>query len=184
MVVPVLTYGAEIWYLNDEDIDNILSFQRFAGRRVQRFPHRTPRSSSFYGLGRIRLTTFILIKKLLFVLSIITLEVDNVIRKVFCNSVESFTSNIEQCRRNAYRSPVYEICKSCEKFGLLNMVISILKGDTPIPSKRKWSELVWRKGWELDDNYRSAINIMNKKTKLLSSIMAGSRYMVMVAIVG
>ena len=93
-----------------------------------------------------------------------TLEVDNVIRKVFCNSVESFTSNIEQCRRNAYRSPVYEICKSCEKFGLLNMVISILKGDTPIPSKRKWSELVWRKGWELDDNYRSAINIMNNKT--------------------
>ena len=145
---------------------------------MQRFPHRTPSSSSFYGLGWIRLTTLILIKKLLFVLSIITLEADNVIRKVFCNSVESFTANTEQCRINAFRSPVYEICKSCEKFGLLNLVINILKAVTPIPSKRKWSELVWRKGWELDDNYWSAVNIMNKETKLLSSIMDGSRYMV------
>ena len=176
VVVPVLTFGAEIWFLSDDDMEKILKFQIFAGRRVQRFPHRTPRFCSFYGLGWIRLTTYIMIKKLLFVLSIITLENDNVIRKVFCNSFESFILNTEICRRNAYRSPVYELCKTCEKFGVLNIVTSMLRGDTPILSKKVWSKLIWDKGWELDDNYWCVINFMNKETDLLSSTMMGARY--------
>ena len=177
VVIPVLTFGAEIWCLNDNDINDILSFQRFAGRRVQRFPHRTPRHSSFYGLGWIRITTFILIKKLLFALSIIKLDENNVICQVFCNSVDSFMSDVDQHRNNINHSPVYDLCISCEKFGLLNTMTSMLSGAVPIPSKKKWSEIVWKKGWELDDNYWRAINTMNKENDLLSSIMSGNRYL-------
>ena len=178
VVLPVLTFGAEIWYLNESDIEDILSFQRFAERRVQRFPHRTPKCSSFYGLGWIRLTTYIYIKKMLFLLSIIRLDENNVIRRIFVNSVESFLSNREQCRINTYRSPVYDICTTCEKFGILDTITSIMSGSSPIPSKKKWSELIWRKGWDLDDNYWRALNTMNKENDLLTSTMTGSRYMV------
>ena len=178
VVVPVLTFGAEIWYLNDSDIEDILSFQRFAGRRVQRFPHRTPKCSSFYGLGWIRLTTYICVKKLLFLQSVIRLDENNVIRNFLINSVDSFLSNSEQCRINTYCSPVYDMCVTCEKFGILNTMTSIISGSIPIPSKKKWSELIWRKGWELDDNYWRAINTMNKENDLLSSTMSGFWYMV------
>ena len=109
VVVPVLTFGAEIWHLNDNDVENILNFQRFSGRRVQWFPYRTPNCSSFYGLGWIKLTTYIAIKKLLFILSIIRLDEDNVIRKVFVSSFDAFMLNMEHNSINTYRSPVYEM---------------------------------------------------------------------------
>ena len=176
VVVPVLTFSSEVWYLSDDDLDQIINFQRFAGKRVQRFPYRTPRFCSFYGLGWIRLSTYIMIKKLLFILSIIKLDYDNVIRKVFCNSFEAFMANTTQCRKNVYRSPVYEICKACEKFGIIDMVGCIVRGEIPIPSKKKWSDLLWKKGWELDDLFISSIDIMNKETEFLSSIMDGSHY--------
>ena len=178
VVIPVLTFGAEIWCLSDKDIDDILSFQRFAGRRVQRFPHRTPKYSSFYGLGWIKITTFILIKKLLFALSIIKLDENNVIRQVFSSSVNCFISDANSCRENTYHSPVYDICISFEKFGLLNTMTNMLSGAIPIPSKRKWSEIVWKKGWEFDDNYWRAVNTMNKDNDLLSGVMSGARYLV------
>ena len=177
VVIPILTFGAEIWCLNDNDNDDILSFQRFAGRRVQRFPHRTPRHSSFYGLGWIRITTFIFIKKLLFALSIIKLDESNVIRRVFCSSVRCFMSDIDKYRKNINRSPVYDICISCDKFGLLLTMADMLSGALPIPSKKKWSQIVWKKGWEFDDNYWRAVNTMNKDNDLLSSVMPGNRYL-------
>ena len=136
VVVPVLSFGSEIWYLSESDMESINSFQRFAGRRIQRFPFRTPNSSSFYGLGWIRLTTFIMIKKLLFVMSIIRLEADNVIRMLFINSFEAFTHNREFCRVNPYRSPVYELCKACEKFGIFNCISDIISGRLPPPPQK------------------------------------------------
>ena len=178
VVVPVLTFGAKIWHLNNDDIESILSFQKFAGRRVQRFPPRSPKSSSFYGLGWIKLTTYIAIKRLLFILSIIRLDDENIIRKCFINSFNSFKSDVVKGTANVFRSPVYEMCKTCTQFGLLNTVEGIIVGNHPIPSKRKWAELVWGKGWELDDNYWRAVNTMNKENELLNSIMEGARYLV------
>ena len=178
VVVPVLTFGAEIWYLNEDDSENIQNFQRFAGRRVQRFPPRSPRCSSFYGLGWIKLTTYIAIKQLLFVLSIIRLDEENVIRKIFISSFHSFKSDEEKGTANIFRSPVYEMCKTCKKFGLLNTVDGYIAGIYPIPSKNKWAELVWGKGWLLDDNYWRAVNTMNKENDLLNCTMEGTRYTV------
>ena len=44
----------------------------------------------------------------------------------------------------------------------------MLSGAIPIPSKKKWSEIVWKKGWEFDDNYWRAVNTMNKDNDLVS----------------
>ena len=50
VVVPILTFGCELWCISDNDYDNIMAFQRFCGRRVQRFPSRSPNATSFFGL--------------------------------------------------------------------------------------------------------------------------------------
>ena len=37
-IIPILTYGCEIWILKQSDIDALDKFQRYAGKRIQRFP--------------------------------------------------------------------------------------------------------------------------------------------------
>ena len=41
IVMPIITlFGCEIWQFNDRDIENLQYFQKYAGRRVQRFPNQ------------------------------------------------------------------------------------------------------------------------------------------------
>ena len=60
MVVPITTFASELWVLSDEDIRLIEEFQRYAGRRIQRFPQGSPNETSYTGLGWIRLDFFYL----------------------------------------------------------------------------------------------------------------------------
>ena len=73
VIVPITTYGAEIWTLSDGDIGNLNKFQRYAGRRFQRFGRNTPNFSSFYGLGWMGITSYICIKKLMFAFTFVLL---------------------------------------------------------------------------------------------------------------
>ena len=83
IVIPTVTFGSEMWFVSDPDLEKLQSFQRYAGRRVQRFPKRSPNCSSYYGLGWLRIETYIQVKKLLFVLTFMQLEEDNTLKKVF-----------------------------------------------------------------------------------------------------
>ena len=48
VVVPTVTFGSEVWINSELDDENLLAFQRYAGKRVQSFPPRAPYSSSFF----------------------------------------------------------------------------------------------------------------------------------------
>ena len=39
VIVPITTYGSEVRCLSDIDLENLESFQRWAGRRIERFPN-------------------------------------------------------------------------------------------------------------------------------------------------
>ena len=54
LIIPILTYGAELWVLKLSDIEALDKYQRYAGKRIQRFPKYTPNESSFRGLGWMR----------------------------------------------------------------------------------------------------------------------------------
>ena len=51
IVISTVTFGCEIWHVGDSDLEKLQCFQLYAGRRVQRFPKRSPDSLSYYGLG-------------------------------------------------------------------------------------------------------------------------------------
>ena len=51
IVIPTLTYRCEIWLLSRRDIDDLISFQRYAGRRFQRLPPKSPSDICYFGLG-------------------------------------------------------------------------------------------------------------------------------------
>ena len=42
VVVPTVTFGSEVWIVSDKDEENLLKFQKYAGRRLQRFPTEPP----------------------------------------------------------------------------------------------------------------------------------------------
>ena len=90
VVIPILTFGSVIWVLSDKDHENIQIFQRYAGRRVQRFPQRSPNMTSFFGLGWIKINTYIMIKKALFIMTILRLETPNIIKDVFLLRLDNY----------------------------------------------------------------------------------------------
>ena len=122
IVMPIITFGCEIWQINDKDIENLQFFQRYAGRRVQRFPKRSPISSGYYGLGWIRIETYIQIQKLLFLLTLINMDDKNRIKYVFNERVRCFFMDRVKGSVNNFGSPIFDLLNSAIRFGLLQQV--------------------------------------------------------------
>ena len=151
IVMPIITFGSEIWMISDNDIDSLQNFQRYAGRRVQRFPKKSPSCSSYFGLGWIRIDTYVQIKKLLFVLTMISMEANNMLRIVFNERVKQYINNNDLGRRNFHNSPIFEMLNVAARFGLLQQILEMTLGNAEVFSKPAWSKLVWERGWNLDD---------------------------------
>ena len=151
IVVPTITFGSEIWYVSDSDLEKLQCFQRYAGRRVQRFPKRSPSCSSYYGLGWLRMETYIQVKKLLFILTFLFLEENNTLRKVFNVRVRYYVRGNNES--NPHNSPIFEMLDTSVRFGLLNTILEMTFGYTATVAKKAWSKLVWDHAWELDDIY-------------------------------
>ena len=166
-----------MWVSSPEDSELLLNFQRYAGKRVQRFPYRTPNSSSFYGLGWIKLTTFIKIKKMLFVLTILNMDPGFIIRMVFESRLAKFCDNVDVGRKNAFSSPVFDIMIVAMEFGLVQVIRDMAMNIAPVTSKRAWSRLVWERAWKLDDANWRAANTIYKDNDLLISTMGDTRYL-------
>ena len=67
LIVPITTFASELWVMKDNDIKFLEDFERYAGRRLQRYPYCSPKETAFAGLGWMRLENFIAAKKLIFV---------------------------------------------------------------------------------------------------------------------
>ena len=177
VVVPTITFGSEVWVSSETDDELLLNFQRYAGRRVQRFPQRSPNGSSFYGLGWIKLTLYIQIKKLLFILTILMMEPLNVIRRVFELRLSQFSTDTTKCRENRFKSPIFDILEVAINFGLYSIIKDMTLNETPVPSKKTWSNLVWRRAWKIQDANWRAANIILKENDLLSLTIGDTKYL-------
>ena len=145
VVVPITTYGAEIWVMCLKDIENLEIFQRYAGRRLQRFNPSRLNISSFYGLGWIGLTTFtsICIRKTLYILlSILSMNDDSNIKQNFKERALAFNRNICRGVSNPFRSPIFEMLKVSINFGVYEQVMRCLFGLIIIEKS------VWKKDME------------------------------------
>ena len=131
VIIPIVTFGSELWILSEQDNENLMRFQRYAGRRIQRFPKRSPSTTSFFGLGWIRLTTYVLIKKLLFIMTLLRTDAQNVIRTIFVSRLNHYIANLEISNANRFKSPTFDLLNACSKLGLLNLVENMADGSTP-----------------------------------------------------
>ena len=99
VVIPTVTFGSEVWILSEKDKELLNSFQTYASKRIQRFPQRAPNASCGYSLGWLKIISFINVKQLLFIHSILKMDPDNVIRKIFDLRLKVFCGNLTECRK-------------------------------------------------------------------------------------
>ena len=156
-----MTYASELWILKDNDIRILEAFQRYTGRKVQKFPHRFPNETSFVGLGwmRLELYTSIYVKKLLFVRTVSILDDTVLYKSIFIARARQFDNDRDYGFENPKNSPCFDILKVAYLFDLYEDVMRIITG-AAFFSKQMWRNLVWSKAWALENrdwDFRSCL---------------------------
>ena len=170
-----MSFGCELWVISDKDKESIMAFERMTGRRIQRFQKRSLNQTSFYGLGWVRLTTLIMVKKLLFVLTILRMKMNNVVRRILVNRADKYQSNPGKGRENSFSSPIFDILNAAYRLGLINTVLGMINGTVAIYGKGSWSKYVW--AWRLDDAYWCSIFVIGDDCKYLYRTIRAAKYL-------
>ena len=169
IVVPTALFGCEVWCLTANDVAEIESFQIYAGKRLQRLHPNTPNICSFLALGWIHLEILILIRKVVFIRTILMMDDDDVIKRIFKIRAQKFCEDPNTAILNIGRSPVFEILHAALQLGMINLVIEFTEG-TRYWSKEGWSNIVWKNGWRVCDDRNSLVMSFHKDLDLLKVI--------------
>ena len=169
MVVPIITFASELWVINDNDVKLLEEFQRYAGRRIQRFPYSSPNETSYVSLGWIRLEIFIYVKKVLFIRSIAILPVTSIYRKIFVMRMYQYDADKRLASENRFLSPVFDIIRIADLFGLYKVVKEMMEG-VRLYSKCQWKEMVWRRAWDIERQDWQMRTSLFKATKTIKTV--------------
>ena len=150
LVVPIVTFASELWVLCDDDIKLLEDFQAYAGRRIQRFRHNSPRATSYVGLGWIRLELFIYVKKMLFIRTIAVMSDDSIYKRIFISRYLEYDHDMIRCTKNRLDSPTFDILRIASLFDLYNEVGNMLNG-IAFFTKKQWKNMVLDKAWTFEN---------------------------------
>ena len=175
--MPIATFGAELWILDDKSIQLLETFQVFVGRRIQRLFSKLSKASAYFSLGWICIERFIEIKKLLFVHSILSRNVDDITRLIFVQRARKYFDDIDLCSLNLCRSPVFDLLNTASTFGILDDVENMVYRGL-LWSKAHWRDKIWKRAWQLEDVYWCIKARCHKSLELLSEVCINSRYII------
>ena len=74
----------------------------------------------------MRLERLIHVKKLLFIRAILKMNDDTSIKKIFIARYELYINDRQECSKNKYLSPVYDILNIANMFGILDCIGDII----------------------------------------------------------
>ena len=127
IVMPILTLGREIWHVTGYDYESLITFQIYAGWRLQRLSSEIP---TLLLLFWSQMAKDIIIKKLLFALSIMRLDDDSYVKMLFCQRVAILKDKVNEV--NVNESPTMGILIAANRLGLLELITGIARGDIVI----------------------------------------------------
>ena len=176
IVVPVVTYGAELWVLKGDEIELIRKFQRYVGRKCQRFHKCSPNFSAFTPLGWISLEKVVYIKKLLFFRSICMMDHNSTCRNILLRRSNKYLENRAQSKLNLNDSPIFEILNVAERLNLIDLCLNMIQNGH-VYSKSGWSKIVWDKAWRLEDEEFQIAKNQLRQEKLLFQVIEKPYYL-------
>ena len=174
VIIPILTYGCELWILSASNIQNLEVFLRYAGRKIQRLHCRSPTECCYNGIGWIGIERLIQVKKMLFIRTILKMDENAVIRKIFAARFKVFVNNIDKHSRNQFMSPVFDILSIAIIFEFLGIINNALLSGV-VPSKEVWANLVWTRAWRMEDKLWASNGIL-KGDSIFRKVCGTSHY--------
>ena len=100
IIIPIVTYGSEVWVLKGDEIESLCKFQRYVGRKCQRYPSRSPNYSSYAPLGWISIEKVVYAKKLMFLRTILMMEEDMTCKRLVIQRARDYTENLQKAKQN------------------------------------------------------------------------------------
>ena len=177
IVIPTVTFGCELWQVNDNDLQKLQNFQKYSGRRVQRFPKRSPSCTSYYGLGWLRIETYVQVKKLLFILTFLFMNDGSLLKRIFKARVTDYVQKNRTLKHNPHNSPICDMLDTSIRFNLLEDILKMTFGYAPTIPKKAWSKMVWDRARKLDDICWKSTAIIAEKTELLIATVGAPHYL-------
>ena len=151
IIVPIVTYGCEVWVLNSEETSELRKFQRYVGRRCQRFPKRSPNFSAYTPLGWMSLDRVVQVKKLMFLRTILVMEDDDVCKRILIARAHEFSEDVDKGRMNVNCSPIFDILSVSIQVGVYDTCMRMILNGCYL-SKAEWRKCVWKKVWAMEDD--------------------------------
>ena len=177
IVIPIVTYRCEVWVLRGDEVEMLRKFQRYIGRRCQRFPKRSPNYSAYSALGWLSIDRVIQIKKLMFLRTILVMEDDDTCKRILRDRAQFFADNLESSRQNVHSSPIFDILDVSIRVGLYDTCMRMITSNVYL-SKEEWKKSVWRSVWEKEDEDCILLYKQPHQDILLFKIIGSSYYLV------
>ena len=112
----------------------------------------------------------------IFIRTILNMNEDDIPKRIFCERAAVYFLNVEAASINRERSAVFDLLNVSHTFDLLDKVRNMVDRDHRY-SKLAWKDMVWRRGWELEDAYWRIEERLHKSMDLLSNVCPSSRYL-------
>ena len=175
-MVPVALYGCELWRLDGDSIKILETFQIYAGKRIQRFYSKSPNVCSFFGLGWMRLVRVVQVRKLLFIRSIHALDDDALSKRVFVERALIHLNNANDAPLSVEWSIVDDLLSVVDISKLNNEVSNMVLSGHIYP-KSVWKQMVWDRGWSLEDTFWCLESRLHREMDLLNRTCPKPRYL-------
>ena len=183
-VLPILSYGCEVWSLNDPLLRKLDSFQGEVGKKILRLPKFYNNLSVRLGLKWPSFKVIILIRKLCYLAKLLSQEATNTHTRLFHSLAADNALNIalvRQCKEleMAYGTNYWRACMDCPE-DAVHIVqearTALLQADwnTTVNSARSHPSLSYISGDEVVDEWYGvwdeALNHGTKGTKVAQNI--------------
>ena len=141
VAIPRALYGIEILPFERLNVCELENAHRQNAKLIQGLPGNTPRPSPLMTLGWISIQSFIEMRKIVFLLSILSLPASNIYRRITLHILLQCSISIELPRY----SPVASMFKCILKYDLQNVLIDfVMNGGGHLPqTKVKIKKIVW-----------------------------------------
>ena len=126
IIVPIVTYGCELWVMSGEEIEMVRKFQREIGRRCQWFPKCSPNHSAYALLGWMSLDRVIQVKKLMFFRTVVIMDDDDVCKRICTTRSRDFVNNLDVGRRNECGSPIFDLLNVSILVGVYDLCMQMI----------------------------------------------------------
>ena len=121
VIIPKLTYGFEVYPVDETGIKNLEFAHRQNCKLIQGLPVNTPTPATYATLGWLSIQTYIDMKKIIFLWQVLCLENTNIYKRVVLYMWQCIKDGVTHAKTS---SPVFDMYKAVSKNGMKDIIDS------------------------------------------------------------